>query len=472
VSESGSHDRIVARNFLALGSGEAAARIIAFGVVVYVARALGASAYGVIEVAGAIVLYVGRFADAGFDIGLGVREVAARPNDRELIGTALVARTLISVVLVIGLVAVGLTLVPPPEGPVLAVYSLTLLAVGASTRWVHLGWEQTKPVAIARTLGEALMVVGVILFVRGPEDILRVPFAKLVGDGLAVVLLLWWLVRRLDALPPRPNWSLLRPLAPRAGTLILGTLCGLLIYNADVLIIRLFREAAHVGHYAAAYALISFLSNMAIAYALSLLPTLTRLAERPEEQMKLYSTAHAQVFAASLPIAIAVTFLAGDAIRVVFGAEYAPSTLSLSILIWSVPIGSLRMIPFAAFMTQAREGLILSLTAISAGVNLVLNLVLIPTFGIEGAAVATLATETIRMVIMMRVARRHGFRSPGLERYWRALVAGIPLAAGVWWTRPMGLVVTLAVAAVAYVIGLTLVRGLRWQRGRLPALHV
>ncbi len=466
-----SHDRSVARNFLALGSGEAVARIIAFAAVVYIARALGASAYGVIEVAGAIVLYFGRLADAGFDMGLGVREVAARPDDRELVGTALLARTLISIVLVIGLVAAGLMLVPPPEGPVLAAYSLTLLAVGASTRWVLLGHEQAKHVAVARTLGEIIMVVGVILFVRGPDDILGVPFAKLVGDGLAAGLLLWWVVRRLRMVTWRPNWRLLRPLVPRAGTMILGVLCGLMIYNADVIIIRLFRESSHVGHYAAAYALISFLSNMGMAYALSLLPTLTRLGDRPEEQMGLYSTAHAQVLAISLPIAIGVTFLAGTAVRIVFGGEYAPSTVSLSILIWSIPIGALRNMPFTAFMTQGREGSILSLTAIAAGVNLVLNFALIPTFGIEGAAVATLITEAVRMVIMMRVAGRLGFRSPGLERYWRVLVAGVLMAAGVWWAGPMGWVSASVLGMAVYVAGLTLVGGLRWRRG-LPALHV
>lgn len=467
-----SHDRTVARTFFALGSGEAAARIIAFVAVVYIARALGASAYGVIEVAGAIVLYFGRFADAGFDMGLGVREVAARPDDRALVGTALVARTLISIVLVIGLVAAGLTLIPPPEGPVLAAYSLTLLAVGASTRWVHMGHERAKPVAVARTVGEVVMVLGVIVFVRGPDDILGVPFAKLVGDGLAAGLLLWWIVRRLRGIPWRPNWRLLRPLVPRAGMMVVGTLFSLMIYNADVIIIRLFRESSHVGHYAAAYALISFLSNMGMAYALSLLPTLTRLADRPEEQMGLYSAAHAQVLAVTLPIAIAVTFLSGAAIQIVFGGEYGPAAVSLSILIWSVPIGALRNMPFAAFMTRGREGLILWLTAISAGVNVVLNFALIPSFGIEGAAVATLVTEAVRMAIMMRVARRLGFRSPGIGRHWRAALAGGPMAAGMWWALPMGWAAAAGVGAAAYVVGLTLVRGLRWDRGRLPTLDV
>ena len=66
--ETVSNERTVARNFLALGSGEAVARVVAFAAIVYIARVLGAASYGVIEVAGAIVLYFSRVADAGFDL--------------------------------------------------------------------------------------------------------------------------------------------------------------------------------------------------------------------------------------------------------------------------------------------------------------------------------------------------------------------------------------------------------------------
>ena len=67
----------VGRAFVALGSGEVAARLIAFAGTLYVARTLGPSRYGVIGFALAVLLYLQRLADAGFDLGVGVREVAA-----------------------------------------------------------------------------------------------------------------------------------------------------------------------------------------------------------------------------------------------------------------------------------------------------------------------------------------------------------------------------------------------------------
>jgi O-antigen/teichoic acid export membrane protein len=62
----------VARNFLALGGGEVAARVISFGATVYLARTLGASGYGIIAVAMAVMLYLTYLTDCGVEV-LGVR---------------------------------------------------------------------------------------------------------------------------------------------------------------------------------------------------------------------------------------------------------------------------------------------------------------------------------------------------------------------------------------------------------------
>ena len=129
----------VGRNFLKLGAGEAASRLIAFGATVYLARTLGASTYGIIVLATAVLLYLSFITDCGVEM-LGVRDVAA---DREaLFGTLpdiLGARLLAGIALILLTVGVGLAVLPQPEGAILAAYSFTLVVVALGTRWVHLG---------------------------------------------------------------------------------------------------------------------------------------------------------------------------------------------------------------------------------------------------------------------------------------------------------------------------------------------
>ena len=459
-------DRLVARNFLALGSGEIMARVVAFGATVYVARTLGAAPYGVLELAAAVILYFSRVADAGFDLGLGVREMAAAPREaEELASSALTARTLLSILCIAVLVPGGLWILPEPEGAVLAAYSLTLLAVGLGARWVHVGRERTRLVAVARTAGEVAMVLLVLAVVRAPEHLVRVPFAKLAGDLLAAGILLRGLVRAGLRLRPRLDLERLRPLFRRAVPLVLSAFFALMIYNADLIFIRLFGARVDVGHYAAAYTLISFLSNVGIAYALSLLPTLTRLEARPDEQRDLYQAAHAHVVAVGLPVAIGGAMLAGPIIGLVFGGDYAPSGPALALLIWSVPIAILRDLPVTALMSRGLERKILRLTGQAAVVNLVLNLALVPALGIRGAAIATVATEVVRMALAIAAARPFGFRGPSLARYARPVAAAAAMALALHLAGDRSALIAVPAGAIVYVAALGALGGIRRAPG-------
>ena len=467
------HESTVARTFFALGSGDASARVIAFAAFVYLARVLGAEAFGTLELAAAIVLYGSRLVDLGFEIGLGVRETAAGDEESRsrLVGTGLAMR-LASAVVVIALTAgLGLLFLPPAEGRVLALYALTLLAVGLGTRWVHLGFERSRVVALARVLGEVTMVTTVLVFVRSPDDLLRVPLARFGGDMLTAALLLIG-ARLLIARRPRIDRALARSLIPRALPLVGSSLFGLMIFNADLIFLRVFEGRAAVGHYAAAYALTSFLSNMGIAYSLSLLPALTRLRDRAGELGDLYRTAHAQVFTVGVAVAAGGTLLAAPVVSLVFGPEYRASVLPLAIVIWAVPVGLVRDLPVTALISAGRERPIVRLTGQAAAINMALNLLLVPSFGLAGAATATVLTEIARWRLAARASRPRGLRPPPPTRYIRGLAAALAMAAVLYLTPDLALWARIPLGVAVWVATLAAVGAIRRIDGGRPGLSV
>lgn len=459
-------DRLVGRNFLALGSGEAAARIVAFVATVYLARVLGSEAFGVVGFATAVILYLKRVADGGIELGVGVQMIADHPDRVEELGGALVtARLLVAAVLVVGLVVVGLLVVPPPDGPVLAAFGLTLLAVGAGTRWIHFGLERTGMVAVARTVGEIAMVALVLLTVHGPDDLVTVPLAQFVGDAAAALLMLVVLRRWGHRISLRVDLEAVREVLPRCWPLVAGSLLSLLIYNSDLIFLRFFRGASAVGYYVAAYALVSFLVNLSSAYGSSLLPTLSRLDG--DDEQRLYRTATAQALTVALPVAVGGALLAPGIIGRVFGQAYAPAVLPLQILLFSVVFGVLRDVPTVALMSRGREDRLLRMNAVATGVNLLLNLAVIPVWGIVGAAWATVATEAVRMSIGRRFARDAAFAPPPVSRFWRAIVATAAMVAvllGLGLDNPW---IGIPAGAAAYGAVLAATGGLSVREGRV-----
>lgn len=465
-------ERVVARNFLALGSGEIVARVLAFLGSVYLARALGAEMYGVVGFASAVLLYFGRLADGGLDL-IGMREIARDPREAaRLLPAVLAFRLAGSLLLAVLLAAGALAFLPRPDGPVLALFALTLIPIGASVRWVHLGLERSGAPSVARMVGEAAALGLTVLLVRQAADVRYVPLAQLGGGAVTALLLLRGLGGLGVPVALRWDWPAMRPLLARSSRVVLAALLGLLAYNSDLIFLRIFSGARTAGWYAAAYTPISLAINLGLAYRMSLLPTLTRLGTEEERQHALYHTSLAHLFAAVLPAAIGGFLLAAPAIHFVFGPEYAAAAPVLALLVWAIPFAQLREAPVAALVASAHEHRLLQLNAVGTALNIGLNIALIPRFGMMGAAVSTVFTEGVRTVLAFVYARGAGFRPAGPERFWRASLAGGAMAAVLLALRSLPFPVAVSVGVAAYLAGLAALGGIRFRRGALPALTV
>ncbi len=473
MKPSASGDQVVARNFMLLGAGEILARVLVFLSMIWVGRVLGAEGYGVVGFASAVLLYFVRLADFGIE-ALGPRDIASDEGFLVRVAPSLLAvRALVSLLLTAALALAGTFVLEQPDGHALALYGLTLLAVGASTRWIHIGLEQAHRVALARVLGELLRVALVLLLVRDPGDLLLVPVAQVVGDFLtAGVLLVWLRHHERAAFRLHLDWDLARPVFHRAAPLVLTTLLGLVIYNSDLLFLRVLHDTGEVGLYLAAFTLITFLANLGANYNASLLPTLTRERKRgEEEQRELFLTAQAQVAAATLPIAAGGFLVATGVMGVSFGEQFGAAGPVLQILVLSVPFLLLRGVLQQGLIVHDQQRLILRSTVAAVILNLALNATLIPTLGMTGAAVSTLATEVARWGLVLVFVRSVRFPLLGPRRVWRAALATAVMVAAlramedpaVWSAVPLG--------AAVYAACLTLTGGIR-LRGRRPTLSV
>lgn len=469
-SAGGPIDRVM-RNFLALGGSEIAARLISAGVTIYLARALGVESYGVLGVAIAIVLYLTAVVDWGFD-EFAPREIAGDAKRLgELLPSLLVARLAVASFLSLGLLLIGMRLVPPPEGPLLAVYGLALLAAGMNTRWAYLGLERTGKIASSRLISEAVKAALILLLVKDSTDLLLVPVFQFLGELVGGMLLLASL-RRLQL---SARW-LVRPgltgrMYQQASPLLLTSLLGMTIYNADLVYLRAFRDAREVGWYLAAYALIGFFGILGNASRLSLVPTLARVAEWSADQQELYHTAIARLFALGLPLAIGGFLLAQSIVDLVYEAPYAPSAPVFAILIWSIPLLLLRGVHQSVLIARGHQGRVLRMTVIAAAFNLGVNFLAVPLFGMVGAAAVTLATEALRMTIGQLYVLEEGFSLTSFTRYWKVAIAAAGMAGmlallpvSVWFAVPLG--------GLTYIALLTLTGGVRFRRGSLPLLQV
>ena len=455
-----------------LGVGEALARVVAFVTMLVVARRLGPSAYGVVGVSAGILLYLTQLADGGIEL-VGIPAVATDRKRAKSLGSAtLTYRLLAATALTLFVIPVGVWIMPQPDGTILATYALALVFTSLSTRWLYLGVERPATVAVARCAGEVVALGLMLVMMKSAADLSRVPVTVVIGTATASLIMLLGLPRLGLGLRPSLEWSRCRPLFVSARHLVLFTMLGLLLFNFDLIFLRYMRGEATAGYYAAAYTFISFAANVIVAYAHSVLPVLSRLRDNAAAQADTYVTAMAQSFAVALPAAIGGLLVAGSVISLIFGAEYAPAVPAMQWLLLTIPVAAVREIAVVALIANGGEKRLVQINAITAVANIALNVALVPVWGLLGAAVATFATEFVRLGLGIRAASQVGVGLPNIGRFVKPTVA----AAAMWGAITLGgiemLPLVIIVGVFIYAAVLVVTGAITLSRGAMPRLTV
>lgn len=165
----------------------------------------------------------------------------------------------------------------------------------------------------------------------------------------------------------------------------------------DTLILGAFRPESSVGMYSASMTLARLILAGAGALTYIFLPVASRLHRKGDmaSLRRVYVTSTRWVLALTVPILLLFTLLPAASLTAVYGKQYAGGGLALSIItvgaFLSVVVGPVNSCLAGLGMTRQ----LLLTTVISAATNVVLSFSLIPTFGLNGAAVSWAVARAI-----------------------------------------------------------------------------
>ena len=417
------------RNILKLSIGDFLSKVAYFLAFVYMAQKLEVAGYGVLEFAIAVRTYLLLLADAGLELWA-IRESAKGGDVRALTARVIPARLVLAVV-AIG-AAVLLTLLPgdPNFHRILPLLTLPVVVQAFNLKWVFMGHERMTRVAGGLVLGQAVFALCCVALVRRPADLIFAPMAFLACE-VAIAAYFWILFVRLHGAPKllpdiRGIGGMLKPVL----TLGASQCLALMSYNVDSILIGVMLGSGPVGWYAAAYKPVTAVLAAPITYYQGLFPALSRSFHEDREKFRailLRSLRFTTIFA--IPLGVGGTLLAAPVIRLLFGASYSPSVPVLQLLAWSAVLVTLRGNFRHTLNAVGKQKLDLMCAAAASGLNVGLNLIFIPRYGIIGAAWATVISEICWFALARYLFVRHVMALPLISAIWRPVVAGIAMAA-------------------------------------------
>lgn len=465
----------VARNTFYLTAASVAQKVIAFVYFTVLANYLGSTQTGEYFLALSLIVMFSVFADWGVTSVI-IRDIATQSERaaqtlREAIGLK-IPLTIFSMLAVVGFSSllnydVQIIQLVALATPILAADGISTLFYGVLRGQQNLRYE-----AVGIFIGQlASATLGtVVLFVNPRLDLLILTL--LVGSLWNACFAGVHVARRLGPRALIPHWSL------KASKVLLRTsmafgLAGLFvkIYSSiDSILLSLYEGKEAVGIYAVAYKLTYAFQFLPMAFVGAIYPAMSSSFQRDKERLRqLFDHSVWYMAVLAVPITFGIASTASVLIPLFYPNGYGEAVAALEILVFVLlfifldfPVGSL-------LNAAHKQGIKTAVMGLTMVVNTVLNVILIPRFGVVGACWAAVASFVVLFFVSFWFVRRiipYGLREL-LHRMVPIVLAGIIMSFVVLVLKSyLHLFLLMPIGAAAYVLALFVLRGVRLEELR------
>jgi O-antigen/teichoic acid export membrane protein len=444
-------------------AGRSVAKAISLVVVIVMANALGDANYGRYTT---LVVYSGLVAVVG-DLGfqsLYTREAAR--NRTELghyLGTLIVVRAaLAALAAIVFAIALGLgtdlsSLIVPGCALLIATAYASLLR----NTFYSVGRAEFDAIAI---VAETLIQAGLIVFgARRHSGVDYYVWAYAASYTFTIVYSLVVInVFRLGRIRLGLDRRLILRWLPLALPFALTFFLTNLYFRAGFVLLQQFRSFAEVGWFTLAYKPFEALQFVPLAIQTVVYPMLgVYFLSDPSKLIVAYQRFFKVLVLLGWPLTVG-TFVLVHPINQIFNRSgaFAQSEPALRIL----AIGIVFLFANSAFYAMLnainRQGFNAWATGLAAGINIVLNLALIPLFGYLGASVVTVVTEAALCTFgwWFVQLKRPELRLPVVRLTWRIILAGAIMGAVLLPLRSFSIFVTIPAGFVIYLVAVVVLR--------------
>lgn len=376
----------------------------------YVSRILGPATLGKVSFVVALVSYFVLIASAGIPL-YGSREIArVRTNTSEMNATfsELFAINGVSTIVTAVLFVFTLALFPVfrKDMVLFLIVGSTILFNMMSIDWFYQGVENYRFISVRNFVVKTAFLLLLVLLVHSEQDYILYA-VLIVGSTLmynVIAMITLGKYVRFGIQTP----SLKRHLRPLSMLFASALTASVYVYLDTVLVGILAGDKA-VGLYSAAIKIDKVIVAMVTSVGTVVVPRVSFYLEQSLEKdyKRVTQKSIRLMYLVAFPSAIGAAILAPQIISVVAGPKFSEAVNALRIAAALIPIiGFTNFLGIQVLVSNREEkGLFLATLAASVA-NILLNLLLIPRYAQNGAAIASVAAEFVALVVIVLWARK------------------------------------------------------------------
>lgn len=237
-----------------------------------------------------------------------------------------------------------------------------------------------------------------------------------------------------------------------------------IINLSDRYMVSYFINVGTAGIYSAAYTIGNYTSFLLYPIGLVLYPNVIKTYDEKkyEETRRYLKYAMKYLFMITIPAAFGISVLSQPILRILTSQEFMAGSIIIPIIATSALFYCLYQI--SVYIIHARNKTYISLVSIlsAAVLNIILNIILIPYWGILGAALATLIAYITLGILSLLIAFRYLKFDLSFHFLVKCILSSIVMGVCVWLINPKSLlllIISIIAGALIYFIVLFLIRG-------------
>jgi len=386
--------------------------VVGLFVGIWVARYLGPEQFGLLSYAQSFVGLFAAIATLGLD-GIVVRElVKDQKKSNELMGTVFWLK-LFGAFTVLLILAIAIHLTSNDTYTNTLIFIIASATIFQSFNVVDIYFQSrvlSKYVVYANVISLLFSSIIKIILILNEASLMAFAWMVLFDSMVLAVGYVYFYIKNSSTFKIKYfklNKSIAVNLLRNSWPLILSGMVISIYIKIDQIMIKEMLNAEAVGQYAVAVKLSEIWFFIPTVITASLFPAIINAKKK---SMLLYESRMQKLFNLmfwiSLSIAFPISFLSDNIIAILYGMEYANASSVLMIHIWTGVFIFIGMPVSKWFIAENLQIYAFYRAFLGAIINIILNIILINRYGIEGAAIATLITSIVTSYLFNMINKK------------------------------------------------------------------
>lgn len=312
-------------------------------------------------------------------------------------------------------------------------------------------FEEVKYQGIAESILHVILLIFIIISIYTDIGLFGIAISYILANLIALAYLYYALTKNIVT----PKYEFDRQFCKKITILSIPFAITGILYSAnyflDIIMLEHMVGDYAAGIYNAIYKLIPVQNLLVSVYGAVIFPVMSKLFEKHEKLLILsYEKSIKYLLMLVIPFSVLIVIYSPTLIQMIYGYEFREASALLPILIWTVSILFV-LAPGTNMLNSSHKEIAVNKIYIFGAVfNVVLNLIFIPYLSYFGAAVSTIISYAVIMVIQRIVIYRmgHAFNKRIFFDIFKIIVGSLILGTlfnfitpNIWLAIPIGIVI-------------------------------